>query len=553
MADVDRDRLLTGMGATHLHYQLVQGTREECLACNKRHAGADTYRLGELMKHSCFTIDRVGRDFSCPGRVVWHDSTFGFHVDQLVANVGKHNAPLMSKLFMRCHEEVMLSDEHGRSVRHFRDGRWTCLSESVFRAYIAEWLRNFLVKCLTLPAYNASKELRLLYDQLQAGAAVNAVLEETRGLLALAPRRTFDADPYLLGCDNCVVELHPPFTIRPQRVEDYITLSTGYEIPLGEEDDGGLVAAEDIMAKIYPVEEEREYVQRFYGYCLLGASPESAFLALTDRRAGANGKSTIIKFLERALGTYAMAGDKAFLYESKHVESINGHDAGWLAFKHKRLIVFEELAPRALDQSRLKEITGGNAHRDNVRAPHAVTGERLDFVGKIIVSFNESKMPQFDVDDGALLRRMIVVQHRSRFQDPPGDELYSYPRVADVEKSVPPHALLRWLLIGLARYWERGLNQAPDSVDAWRRGLVEEQDDVAQWALERLDYGEGENVNPQGGARRLPHGARSQAGEDQVRSASETLPGDEDAIDGGAEHASKHLHDALLGRRCFAI
>ena len=50
-----------------------------------------------------------------------------------------------------------------------------------------------------------------------------------------------------------------------------------------------------------------------------------------------------------------------------------------------------------------------------MRAPHAITGQRMDFVAKIVVTFNEGKCPYFDTGDGALLKRMLIVQHRSCF------------------------------------------------------------------------------------------------------------------------------------------
>ena len=486
----DINSLTLGMAQTHLHLEVVQGPRETCSACNQPHAGGDCYQVTELMKRSCFTLDRLGKDFSCAGRIIWHDATFSFHVDHLVAKVGKHNEPMLAKLFLRCHEDVLVSDEHGHQVRHFRAGRWTALSDNTFKAYVAEWLRNFIVKCLTLPAYNTSKELRQLHDQLQNQGTIGAVMVEVGGLLSMLPRRDFDTDPDLLGCDNCVIDMRTtPHTVRPQRVEDYLTMSTGYDFPM-EDHSEAVAEVERVMAQIYPVDEERELVQRWAGYCLLGKSSERFFLALTDRRSGSNGKSTFMKALEKALGGYALRSKDSFLYSSKHVESINAHDAGWLMFKNKRLVTIEELKPKELDEARLKDLTGGNAHRDGVRAPHAITGQRMDFVAKIVVTFNEGKCPYFDTGDGALLRRMLIVQHRSSFGGA-SEEPYTFPQDPDVELRLTPHGILLWMLAGLERYRRVQFRELPPQLQSWKDDLVRERDDVAQWAEEHLESGNG--------------------------------------------------------------
>ena len=100
-------------------------------------------------------------------------------------------------------------------------------------------------------------------------------------------------------------------TFRPAMRTDHVTQSTGYAYEPASAAD--LAAVELVMEQIYPVEEERRTVQRFCGYSLTGRSDQKYFLALTDRRRGNNGKSTVLGLLDGALGSYAMHARKGEL------------------------------------------------------------------------------------------------------------------------------------------------------------------------------------------------------------------------------------------------
>ena len=95
-------------------------------------------------------------------------------------------------------------------------------------------------------------------------------------------------------------------------MDDYITLTAGYafEPPSPE----ALALVHEVFEQIYPDDAELDIVHRFAGYILSGRTAEKYFLALTDRRRGDNGKSTVLRLLCKALGKeYSVNGRKGEL------------------------------------------------------------------------------------------------------------------------------------------------------------------------------------------------------------------------------------------------
>jgi len=252
------------------------------------------------------------------------------------------------------------------------------------------------------------------------------------------------------------------------------------------------------IEQIYPVEEEREIIQRYFGYCLLGDHREKQFLILTDKRKGFNGKSTVTKLLMKALGDYAMKGNNSFLYktDARH-ESVNSHSAGMLAYMNYRLAIFEETdSKERLDDQRLKDTNGGNTQ---IKGRHINSKEMETFTWgcKMILLCNDNNFPQFDFTDTAMLDRMLIVIHRARFfQDVDDyekhkDEQYTYLATSEIDAKLDlwRPCLLKWALEGLGNYWTKRFEQVPQSCKKWKAGLLSEQDEVEPFLKENTTDG----------------------------------------------------------------
>ncbi len=299
--------------------------------------------------------------------------------------------------------------------------------------------------------------------------------------------KDLDANVFLMGTNNGIIDLKT-CEIRSATPDDMVSKTVGYD-SVSREDADPVLQKEfaTFIEQIYPVAEQREIVQRYLGYCLLGDHREKVLLLLTDKRKGFNGKSTMAKIVMQGMGgDYARRGGNGFLYKSdtRH-ETVNSHQSGMIAYKGYRLAYFEELDPKErFDNQEIKDRNGGNSYFQGRRANSTVE-EKFIWGTKMILLFNDSNFPKFDYTDTSLLDRFLIVQHQSRFyKDVEGYEKHKHQPytylASDVDSKLEswrPYYLL-WALEGLKNYWEKRFGTVPKQCKEWKAGLVREQDQV---------------------------------------------------------------------------
>ena len=498
----ERDKLTNA--CLHYHRSVVDFAcnKPECLACTRMHANSG-YTCHQIIPHHCWTLRN--NDNSCPGRIFHHSAGLS---DKLAGFFsGPPSDETLCNLFMEGNSATLHFE--GGTMYQWRDGqegqeRWQSLSSNTFMAFVSWWLNTLLRGISGIPDFQEyNKHVAKLVERARGGN-LKLLRQLIEGRIEMQTgKRHMDQDPYLLGCENGVIELRAPaegggYTTRFRlaRPEDLITKSVGYEIPAKF---GECSAVEEVFAQIYPVEEERRFFQLFGGYCLLGKAPAKGFLCLTDRRKGDNGKSTAVRLLRKAIGDdYVIENKQNLLYESRFAPGPSGHDSGLIAFEGKRLALMEELSSsRALDTSFLKQVAGGES-TISVRAANSAVTRAMHWSATIITVFNEGCAPRFKVEDDAFVNRMIVLPHRTLFCKT--DEIWAAHKheqhtfQADGGKvdRLQPHQVLAWFLEGLVQYW--GTNQMefnpPVSCREWAGALVEEQDGLRAWLEEHVRVGD---------------------------------------------------------------
>jgi len=216
-----------------------------------------------------------------------------------------------------------------------------------------------------------------------------------------------DKNPYLIGFKNGVYDLES-CTFRDGRPEDYITLCTGYDY----DPDGGYKAEiHEFLAKIIPNKETREYLLKILGRSLLGI-PDEHFYIFTGL-SGANGKSTLINFLEDTLGDYNVSCDVSLLTNKRGLSSNASPDV--IRLKGKRQVTFAE--PESKDKLKvgmLKAMTGGDTivARELYKPPIA-----FKLQASMFLCCND--LPEISSTDGGTFRRLRVIDFPSRFCDNP--------------------------------------------------------------------------------------------------------------------------------------
>jgi P4 family phage/plasmid primase-like protien len=222
-----------------------------------------------------------------------------------------------------------------------------------------------------------------------------------------------DSSPYLVGFKNGVYDFRNN-TFRSSVQTDYITFSTGYEFMEYDETNENVQEIYDFLGKIIPNTRVREYLLKVLGKALVGI-PEEKFYIWTGI-SGANGKSTLVNFLEHTLGDYTTSVDVSLLTNKRATSSSASPDV--VRLRGKRIFTFQE--PEHDDKLRtgiLKQFTGGDTiiARELFKAP--IT---FKLQGTMLMCCND--LPAVSSIDGGTWRRIRVIEFKSRFCDNPEKE-----------------------------------------------------------------------------------------------------------------------------------
>ena len=282
---------------------------------------------------------------------------------------------------------------------------------------------------------------------------------------------SFDQDPYLLCARNGVVNLETGDLI-PHAPDLRMTLQCAASYrpepaPLWE----------DFLRRVQPDPEMRGYLQRVMGYCATALTTEQVFFLWHGQ--GANGKSVAQNVLAHVLGTYAQTMPVSTLMASTVEDRIPNDVA---RIKGRRFLVASETKQgKALDEQRLKQMTGG----DTIAARY-MRAEWFEFrpVGKIQLTTNH--LPRMS-DDAATWRRIHLISWPVIIPEAERDGFLQQ-RLIDQEAA----GILWWIVQGALAWREEGLNP-PEQVHAAKEEYKAEEDVVGQFVEECLDVVEEKN------------------------------------------------------------
>lgn len=274
-----------------------------------------------------------------------------------------------------------------------------------------------------------------------------------------------DSNPYLIGFKNGVYDLES-HKFRNGSLTDYITFSTGYDYTAYDSEDPITKEIYSFLSKIITKKNVLEYTLKVLGRALVGI-PDEKFYIWTGL-SGANGKSTLVNFLEATLGEYITSADVSLLTNKRNNSSNASPDV--IRLKGKRIFSFQE--PEHDDKLRtgiLKQFTGGDTiiARELFKAPVS-----FKLQGTMIMCCND--LPTVSSTDGGTWRRIRVVQFNSRFCENP---------VKENEFKIDPsikYKLQKWkpyfmsiLLHHYKLYQEYGMQEPDDVKHATNRYKVE--------------------------------------------------------------------------------
>ena len=275
-----------------------------------------------------------------------------------------------------------------------------------------------------------------------------------------------DADPWLLNCENGTLDLRTG-TLRPHAREDLLTRLA----PVRYDPSADVSAWEAFLARVAPEAPVREFLQRWFGYCLTGVTREDKLVMAYG--TGANGKTVLMEAVAGVLGDYAQTTPTETLLEASRAGGASGDVA---RLRGARMVQCNEFPEGGrLAENKLKQLTGG----DTVVA-RFLYGEHFEFrpTHKLMVRTNHK--PSIRGADWGIWRRVALVPFTvtvSEADRRPRDELLS-------ELQGHASGILRWMVEGCLLWQREGL-QEPAAVRAATDEYRVESDMVGSFLAER--------------------------------------------------------------------
>lgn len=368
----------------------------------------------------------------------------------------------MAERFVEQHAD-QLRHVHGIGWHHWDGARWKLDEERVdIEAAIATTKRT-LRDVLNM---DKGEERNALYADVRKAESASGI----EGMLKLAgalkpistPSRALDADPYLFNTPAGTVDLSEG-SIKENDQADLITKLAGG--PVGEETDHEW---ETFLKRILPDEEVRAFVQRLFGYAMLGKQTEHVMPIFTG--TGANGKGTLRDAIASAFGDYCIEVDPSLLMESKHEK----HGAFKMRLRGARLAFCSETEKgRKFAEATMKRLVGGDPIEANYMHKNPIT---FDPSHTLVMLTNH--LPAVSGDDPAVWRRILVVPFDVVIPEEQRDG-----ELPERLKRAAP-AVLAWCYAGWLDYQQQGLNP-PDAVRARTDQYREESDLLGRFLGEK--------------------------------------------------------------------
>jgi len=350
------------------------------------------------------------------------------------------------------------------------------------------WL-NVLAKryAQALRATDDATRLRMTEAVQTAGAtnaAIGAGLDIASSMEPIATTSdAWDPDPWLIGCDNGVVDLRTG-DLRTGRPTDMISRSTG----VAYDPDATCPRWMQFLAEVFAGDRELvDWYQMLIGTSLVGEAQE--VLAI-HHGFGNNGKSVAVLVLRRAFGDYAAVVAVETLVNAKRAAGEATPDL--MALRGARIAF-------ASEPDQAAKLRGGVLKR--LASVDRMTGRSLygttqtwDPTHTMHLATNH--LPAVDDATDGFWRRVALVPWPVHFRKPgeDGDAPPEDPTLAATLALERP-GILAWAVRGAVAYASgRMLHPFPKAVRVRTDTYRAEEDRLAPFVTDRVVYGRGESV-----------------------------------------------------------
>jgi len=280
---------------------------------------------------------------------------------------------------------------------------------------------------------------------LGSRAKMESMIRVARGLPAFV--RDFDewdANPWLLNFRNGTYNLLTHELTMHCR-ENYITKQCPYNYD--PEARGYLWRA--FVERVLPDPQIREFVQRWFGYCLTGSVATESFVILYG--TGQNGKSVLLNAIAAVMGDYARSVDlNMFIVQQKDNPAYHLALLPGVRFAYAIEVQSSE---EQLNAGLIKKV----ASRDPIQA-RPIYGKPIEFLPECKITLAMNHLPPVTDMTKGMWRRIQMIPMTAMIPDAERDET-----LIDKLLMFEPEVILNWLIEGLKRYQVLGLSQ-PEAV-----------------------------------------------------------------------------------------
>jgi len=230
-------------------------------------------------------------------------------------------------------------------------------------------------------------------------------------------------------------------------------------------------------------DEALSFLQRFFGYALLGRGTEKRFCWFRGETDVS--KSTLMELVTQCVGTY-LEPTSSDLWLQKG-GSRPGHTDDLAALRGARFVTADEFPKISrFDDALMKKCTsGGGKMRASAKGKSGFA-----FVPRFALFFASNFDPQIAEDDAALLNRLTTFTFKNKIVD-------KNPRFVADFLSLPGQklAILDWVMTGARAYITQGLGGEPTQVKESRAEFLEGQISVGDQLSELLKKEDGGAVS----------------------------------------------------------
>lgn len=367
---------------------------------------------------------------------------------------------------------------HGKNIRFIPEwskwivwngSRWEIDNDGAAMRLAKETVEAMYSEALSLANEEDRTALRRHALKAQAEARLKAMvsLAESEATVVLLANR-LDADPWVLGAQNGVVELKTG-KFRPARREDLITKRANVVFDPNACCPNWLKFLDTVTDADGSLQ---SYIQRMVGYALTGSVREEVMFVLYG--TGNNGKSTFRETVHSLVGDYALASDAGLLIERK---TPGGATPELARLKARRLVSINETSENDhLNEARVKFITS----HDKIAARNLYQGF-FDFDPSHKTFLTTNHRPIIRGTDIGIWRRIHLLPFTVAIAP---DNVEKDFRERRLMPELP--GILNWALAGLAVYLKQGL-APPQVVLASTEEYRNDMDVIGQWIAERCE------------------------------------------------------------------